>query len=226
MALVQLGGVLGDIRGKVGGSVFQRNNAGLIIRNSPAPINRNTVLQNSKRAITARLQWEWQGLTAQQRKDWEQWTKFYPIAQKNISGRFINGQQSFILTNFYRIIFNKNVLNSPVFSPFTDAQIEGTVTVIGPFLNFVTTAGAIDTYGYIILFITIPVPASLNNAGNRFRMLTFTTGAGGTHNITNAYTDVFGKLPVSGQTLFVKYTVASNDSGILHPFIFDKQTLT
>ena len=62
MALVQTGSVITDIRGKVGGHVFQGNTHGLVLKNKSNPVNKLSTNQTLRRSALSTIQIAWQQL--------------------------------------------------------------------------------------------------------------------------------------------------------------------
>ena len=71
---------------------------------------------------------------------------------------------------------------------------------------------------FIILFITVRMSPAINNPGNRYKLIKFVTTNGVNFTITPEYEDVYGAIPLIGDTVFMKYTNASKLSGLLFPF--------
>lgn len=89
MALVKLGGLISDIRGSVGGTVFSRNKSGAIARQRTTPINPKTILQTAIRAIIALVSQAWRtGTTTAQKAAWAVFAANVPA--KNKLGETIN----------------------------------------------------------------------------------------------------------------------------------------
>lgn len=222
MALIKTSGIISDIRGSIGGTIFQRTSAGLIARNKSTNINKSSSLQNSRRNITTRLQALWMELSNSQRIDWQNFIKYNPIKQKNISGRFINGQQTFLLINYYRIFYNETVLTSPVYFPYVHETVS--IAFSNPIgsLRLTISDGTLNTTSYLILFCSMPVNESLNSVGNRLRMLRYILVPGSSQDISAEYEKIFGFSPGVGDKIFSKWSIADKTTGIVKPFQLEK----
>lgn len=89
MALIKLGGLISDIRGSVGGTVFSRNKSGAIARQRTTPVNPQSVLQTAIRAIVALVSQAWRtGTTTVQKAAWAVFASNVPA--KNKLGESIN----------------------------------------------------------------------------------------------------------------------------------------
>ena len=128
MAVVKTGAAIADIRGKIGGSVFQGSQGGLVLRNNTTPVNPSSQLQVANRSLYFRLQVEWSNILTAQRIQWDQWAQYQNNNQGRFTTSFQSGQVAFIQCNFYRIISNQTILSSPVFAPLDVFADLGSVT--------------------------------------------------------------------------------------------------
>ena len=69
--IAKLGGIITAMAGSLGGTTFQRYRAGLIVRNKPLPIYRNTRAASAARQRTATLNNVWAGFTLTEIADWQ-----------------------------------------------------------------------------------------------------------------------------------------------------------
>lgn len=226
MAKVKLGGVIGDLRGKVGGSAFVKSAGGLILRNVPTPVNPDSLLQSSRKNITAGLQWEWQRLTQAQRDCWVQWTKLNPIAQIRDTDLVINAQQTFIKLNFYRVLYDLAVIKDPVFNTNIIEPLDATLFLSAGNLILSPARTLNDSTELFILLLTFRVAPTINNPGTTFKAIVFEQSPGGNfYNITAEYKAIFGIELVATEQLFMRFTTADKISGKLLTFQQKKVTL-
>lgn len=226
MALIKLSGIISDIQGCIGGTVFQKSSSGLVARNKPTNINKLSSLQVNRRNITSNLQNKWMGLTNTQRNEWQLFSKYHPIGQKNISGRFINGQQTFILINYYRILYSETVLLSPIFQPYIHAPVTISFAWLFDTLRCITSEADLYVSSYLILFCSIPVSLSVYNPRNKLRLMQHILQSGVSQNITTAYENVFGFIPVQNDYIFAKWSIGDKTTGIIQPFQTGKFQIT
>lgn len=225
MARVTYSALLESIRGKVSNAVFQESPAGPILRGRGCFPNSNTLRQNKSRNITANLQAEWIKLTAVQRELWDGYRKYAPTLQRKNSGKFLNGQQAFLKANHNRIEYGLTVLKEPQFNKCDLTPIIVTLRQAGPSLFADFDRVAIPTEEFVMLFVSIPLPASWNNGRSFPKLLKFTTPAAATKDITPEYLALFGKSTVAGDTLFFRFNNADKRSGYQFSFKSDKVTL-
>lgn len=218
MARIQLSSIISDIRGKIKGSIFQRTSGGLIIRSQTTPVNKNSIRQNKTRNFTFILQQEWRLLSTAERQTWLQFTNFNPIQQMNNSKLFINAQQAFIKLNSYRLEYGFNIITSPEFSKCEITPVDVDISLAGVNLFINVNRVMQSQFEFLIIFLTVNLPPTINNPGSTLKLIKFTTTDSDTFNIKNEYIDIFGALPQSGTKVFFKFTNADKFSGLLFPF--------
>lgn len=226
MARIKTSAFINDISGKIGGSVFQRCQSGLILKNTPNLPFTSSMAQNSTNNNMYRCQYEWQNLTICQRQIWNSFANFTKKSQKHSKDIYINGHQLFIQCNFYRHQYGYSTLKEPQFMKGELKLL--TATFILNFGNLIMTTNRSiqSTYEFVILQATTKVSPSLNNPGGRYKSLIYTTVDGAWHNITIPYQDIFGFTPVATNVLFFKYAVANKLTGLIKPFQIKRVTLT
>lgn len=225
MALIIPSAIISEIRGKVGGSVFQRSRSGIILRANTTPVNKNSNLQNTARAVSFNVLQEWTRLTDAQRSSWDRFVQYLPIQQKNIKVLYITGQQAFIKFNSYRLHYSLSILTTPRFNKCALTPITLNVTSNGAVMWAAANRALVSANEFIVLFITVIFPSSVNNPGARYKLVKFVTTDTDQFNITSYYTGLFGRIAQPGETLFIKYTNVSKLSGYPFPFSFKKITL-
>jgi len=225
MALVRFGAIVSSIRGRIGHTVFQETAAGPILRYSQPHPNRNTIRQNTVRAIQAKLQAEWLNLSEDNRNTWEAFVRYNPIHMQRNTRLFINGQQAFLKANHNRLQYGLTVLKSPQFNKCDHTPIDVTLRQAGINLFADFDRNPIPTEEFIIIKVSIPLPITWNNSRGTERVLVFTTTPAVTINLRTEYEALYGKQTQSGDTLFFKFTNADKRSGLFFPFKSKKVTL-
>lgn len=218
MALIKTSSLISDIRGKLGGSVFQQSSAGLIVKSKPNPVNKNSLRQNKTRNITFRIQQEWRLLSIAERNLWLQFTNFNPILQKRSNELFINEQQNFIKFNSYRLEYDIDILKTPQFTKCEILPIDLSVSSTGAVISITADRQLNEDLEFIILFLTIAFIPTINNPGSRFKLIKFITTNDTTFDVTIPYKEIFGSIPQPGQKIFFKFSNADKASGIIFPF--------
>ena len=225
MALFKPSSLISEIRGKIGGNIFQISPAGNIVRSLKTPINRRTIAQTRSRHFTNNVLQKWIELTDSQRKIWDAYTEYNPTQQKRSPGLFISGQQTFIKYNKYRLEYDLPFLITPIFNKCDLTAITLTLTSDGAILTITVDRNPIPADEFIVLSLTVRYRSSINNPGSRYKLINFITTAAASYDITSEYVNIFGRVPQPGETIFMKYTNISKLSGKLFPFKFEKVLL-
>lgn len=225
MAKIRLSGILSDISGKVGGSIFQHSQSGYILRNLSIPVNKKTDAQLLIRNIASRLQYHWINLTQEERDIWDTFTHYNSLKQKNLYGLLLNSHQVFFKVNHYRLLYNYDILVTPQFIKYERKPIDLTLILTAGKLRIISNRELIFKYEFLIIFLTSVKRASINNPGSSHRAIIGDFSEVYQNDITDAYFSVFGMVPEHGQTVFFKFTSASKQSGLLKPFNLKKVTL-
>ena len=81
MAIVRYGSIMTELKGKIGGQVFQGGNTVPIFRNNYAGSNRKRYVSSTENVIMSKLAHEWQLLTNSERLSWTTYpiTLFYDV---------------------------------------------------------------------------------------------------------------------------------------------------
>lgn len=225
MARIKTSAFINDISGKIGGSIFQRCQSGLIMKNSPYLPFASSMLQNSANNNMYRCQYEWQQLTTCQRQIWNSFANYIKKNQKHQKDIFLNGHQLFIQCNFYRFQYGYNVLQEPQFMKGELRVLTATLQVMPGNLILRTSRWTNPSNEFVILQATTRVNETLNNPGSRYKTIIFETISAGGANITVGYQDVFGFIPVANDIIFIKYSLASKINGLIKPFQTKRVTI-
>lgn len=225
MALITPSAIVSDIKGKISGSVFQNSLGGLVMKSGTGRTNRNSINQSLLKSITANVQNGWFALSDAQRSTWSSFAKFVNVQQIKNTGLYVNGQQLFIKSNVIRAFYGLSSLSDPQFSRCITLSVSFTVALSGADL-ILTSSRLVDSdVEFIVCYATFPVRPTINNPGSRYRLLVFSTTTDTTFDISSAYTAVFGRKPIAGETIFVKAFVANLFTGIFTQASINKSTL-
>lgn len=225
MARILPSALVSDIRGKVGGTLFQGSNAGLVAKALNTKASPRSIAQSRLKSVNAYVQGAWRSLSASQRETWKQFAAFVKVAQKNNIQRVISGQQLFIRSNVIRLMYGIALLPVPDFSASIVPQVTFEPVDIGGSL-FLQASRQIDSsLEFVVCFMTFPVNVTINNPGSRYRLIVFTTTTASLFAIDQEYKAVFGRDAVSPDTLFCKAYSAVLASGLFLPASITKTTL-
>ncbi len=225
MAKIKLSGIISDISGKVGGSIFQKSQSGYILRNLSIPVNKKTLAQVNIRNITNNLQQYWLNLSQSQREIWQSFSRYNSLKQKNFSNLLINGHQTFLKLNHYRLLYGYDILITPQFLKCQFTNINLTLELRSNRLVTISDRELSPGTEFLIIFLTLCTKASINNPGSSYRTIIGNFTELYQNDITDAYFNTFSTIPDPGQTVFFKFTNASKLSGLIKPFFHKKVSL-
>lgn len=102
MGLIQLGPIVSNVSGKVGGVVFSRNRGGAYAKTFTVPTQPNTPRQIAARGALALAARRWVStITNAQRETWENYAASTPVINRLGDERFLTGQQFFVRDQSY-----------------------------------------------------------------------------------------------------------------------------
>ena len=159
MAIVRPGNIIVDIRGKVGDTVYSRNNAGPFVRSRIVAPQVPTQLQLDQQALMTALSTAWSGtLTEPQRATWRQYAHQHPRPNRwgNLTAK--TGQNAFVRANayYYRIDQALHFSSAPPAPPlpppaftFTADAAADTITIALPPTTFPAPFAGLRLYAFI-----------------------------------------------------------------------------
>ena len=215
MARIKTSGLITDIRGKVGGSIFQGFKGGISIRSSITPINKLSQIQLRTRQITSELQDAWRDLTAVQRQLWELYTQNILVHQKHNNQKSISGHQFFLKCNHYRVQYGLTPFNEPNIGQAILENATYTIYRTSNKIFIKANRNFTPADEFIVFYITQPLNNSIHNRDSILKLIKLTTTLNDTFDITSYYLELFGSLPNVGDWVLIKSAVASNISGLL-----------
>jgi len=225
MARIQLSGLLSDIAGKVGGSIFQTGQSGHIIRNLTYPCKIRTPAQENIRGISVRLHNSWINLLPVYRKGWQKYALYRKVLQKNSQYKILNGHQLFLKLNHYRLLYGNQILKGPSWSPIPGYLFDLELFLEAGQLKFSSNLSFYFGHFFYIIFLTYPKRASVNNPGSSYRVIIGDFDHPYKNDITDAYYNVYKNYLVPADTGFFKYTLAHRFTGMFRTFTHKKVTL-
>ncbi len=218
MALVLLSGNITAIRGKVGGLSYQNTVAGQVVKHHCPSVNPRTLRQVKSRNIQFSLTQSWTSLTEAQRNNWQGWANYMKTHQMRNTQLFIDDRQSFLKANHNRLEYGIPLLTNPTYNKCKITPIDMNMSLIAGNLTATLNRVAVPASEFIVILASFPIPITWNNPQSTMRLVVFTTVASALQDISAEYTALYGSQPVSGDTIFFKYTNADLASGRILPF--------
>ena len=134
MARVTYGGIITSINGSIGGTTFQKNRAGNIVRLRPIQKATSTLKQGVAHSKFSNLAVEWKKLSMADKILWNDYGVANPKIDKFGNTKILTGYNYFLSLNFWRVQLALSVLTVPppfvIPAPVTDFVVNLTPTQI------------------------------------------------------------------------------------------------
>lgn len=216
MALFTPGPAVGQISGRIGGSVFSHNRGGQYIRNGSIPVNTPSLYRDRVKAILGAMSQVWNTLSEEQRAAWNEFAT--SRTWKNRLGRSIslNGQQTFIQLSARITDVGGTVANLPpvTAAPFPIGNVTFTSDIGAGDFSLAWTSGALGANDRLYLRGCVVGSQSITNVKNLFRNFYISAPAATTPEDIQADAIArFGTLQV-GQTFWLEYRTVDEVTGL------------
>jgi hypothetical protein len=216
MARAQLGAILSDLRGKVGGGIFQRSAQGLTLRTATTPINAQSATQQSNRAQMFSLQQSWGALSEDTRTSWEAWASYQGITIGTYVTAATSGQLAYIQVNRYRLATGLAVLSSPVFTPYSQPSPTLSLRLVTAVFTLRLTGMQDEDLYRPILQLSNRLPPARNARPNNVALMVPFVSEGATDwTITAPFLAAYGAQAPVGARLWYSLMVQQVDNGAL-----------
>jgi len=215
MAKVIFSAIISQLVGKLDKAVFQRGNAGSIVRQLVIPFNPRSTAQTAARARITTFSKAWAGLSDAQRIAWDVAAGGGSWGLTDTLGNAFNpsGEQLYVGLNCSLSQIGESAISSPP-SHATFASLSlGTITAAAgtPTLTIAYT-GTLGGSETLVVYATPQLsPGIMSPSASLFREID-TFNAASPLNALSAYTAKFGTL-VAGQKVHIRLEVVSQTSG-------------
>lgn len=219
MARIQLSGLVNNIVGKLGGSVFQKNQGGLVMRRQGGKIDSNSLRSNAKKVSIAAIQGDWAALTQAQRNLWSTYAIYLNKKQKKNPNLLINGHQLFINVNSIRYdlqadnaLFQPYLLSSPTLAPLPQPINVTSIDRNGVALELNLDRAIVAASEVLIAFLSRPIKPTQQSAYIKTILMKAPTNNGTVFDCNAYYSSVYGRTPEVGEDVFCKVAIYSTVS--------------
>lgn len=233
MAIIKLSALAVDIIGRLGGTVFQRNSAGLSMRAQPG-IKRSAVVQQQlNKGNMTTVQAAYRSLSVADLTLWTNYAIFLNKKQKKNILKSLSGQAIFIYQNQLRSIASAFVSGiTPVIIETPTIQIDpGIITVVSVVRNFddlsILLDRAIDTdVEFLMIKMSRPLTASQQSSYNKMVLIPYIEDSSEEQVITVGYTTIYGRIPTAGEFVNVQITLGLKESNGFSPLYQQRLEVT
>ena len=213
MARVKLSPILTDVSGKLGGSVFQKNQSGLGMKSLTHNINPNSIAQGNIKNFTFYLQQQWKSISIEDRKVWSDFIKYKNITQMKNPNKLISNMQYFIKCNIARLFYGYSLLLLPSFTACGQSNIEGSLYISSGRLLCQTSRAFVTANEFLSISVSYPISPGINYPSGNLRLLNYSVVDTSTIDITDDYIGVFGQLPPANSYVFMMLTTHNKANG-------------
>lgn len=226
MAVVKLGALVSDIRGKLGGHIFSKNKSGLYLSTKYKPKQTKSARQSEIRNFYRIVAQLWRNLTEEQRQDWnvqqanfkfvDRWggsrvySGFWLFMQLNLN--LVNSDQNFVFDVPSLIVSEKDFRIE-----FIQYKLDNTLIAFGQ---------SMGGLGNMVLKCTKPLALGVQPAKDDYKTVYITGGFTpfGT-DITQEYNQLFGSVNRDAQQwAYIKNVFSNGVSITTPPVLIDIET--
>lgn len=216
MALIQLGPLVANIAGSVGGATFQRGAAGVQVHTRAIPSRRSNALLSRRRSTVSANAVGWRNLTAAERTTWsfeagkQVWTNRFGSP---ISGK---GYWLYARCNTYAAIAGLARISSATAIPVWPA-LDSTIlqiTVPSVLRLVLAPAAALPAGMTLLVFGSPQISAGRASRPSSFRFIqSFSSAAASPLNIRTAYLQQFGPSLLANRIIWLRLVLVDHAGG-------------
>lgn len=218
MARIQLGALITDIRGKLGGHVFKQNNGGLTIQTKAGKgqnFNGNPVAKKNKAELIDAIAKGWRALNDTDKLAFDSYSELLngeAAAKKNkidVKKGFgiasIRGYSGYSFTWSYNAIFGETIPSSFLIQPIAIDKFPGaTIETNGTVLRVVNPNSYTQAFKLVVRASKPLTGNTKTNLSKSTTLLKQFPNALVNLDITQEYLNAFGQLPTAGQFVIVE----------------------
>lgn len=221
MAKVRPGGLLGQLSGKVGSTVYSHNRYGSYIRALVKPVVSQTVYALAQKGHFAEASQLWRTLTEEQQIAWREWAQSNQITDRVGVKQSLDGHAAFVMLNARILSASGTPIDIPPVSAAPEA-VTATFTYDIGAGDFEGTIGADPGAGNLFVYWAAVVSSEgINYAKNRLKLIDRVTYVNpGTFDMTAGIEARFGTLQ-EGQKVIIQYAVYDASTGLYSGFNTD-----
>ena len=222
MGLVKFGGGVAGISGKIGGTVYSRNQAGAYARNWAKPVNPSSGAQTNVRTQFSGASAGYALLTTAQVNSWAGYAASLTRVNRQGANYTPSGRQMYMecAQNLAQLALPalanpsawSNVPTLTAIGAITHTVVASNFTVLSMLsATVVIPSGGV---GWVIIEATPPHKASIRNVNNQYRQVFAALVSAAPFNFFAGYSAVFGTAATAGQIVNLRIRVIDNLSGL------------
>ena len=228
MALVQFGGGVSAMAGRVGGTVFSRNKGGAYARNWAKPTNEPTAIQTTRRAAFASLSAMWSALPEGSREVWAGDAGGMTLKNRLGDDYIPSGRQYFMSVNQNLQLTSQTLIDlpptgsvPPIIDDLATLVAEETANVLASFTLELTDW---TTDSILIVQAAPPQTGGKNNLILLYRQI-LSIAADASIDLTAAYDAVFGDFFPDAGIIRLRIRAVGFETGLSSPWLIVQGTI-
>jgi len=221
VARVEFSSVVTSIRGKVGGSVFQRNRSGYSLKNKSNNVDSASVKQIASRVYMSQVHAAWRSMSENERNAWDIFANFKPVRNRNNSNVNLTGYQLFLKYNLIRLQAGYTILTTITYSQITNLAVDMSFLVASPavFVAFLTLDFS-DDYG-CLLMTSAPRSSNYPLKAKSYKVLIPDAIDENALYLSDVFVKTYGKIPTNPSWLSYKLTIFDIAQPVIREGFFD-----
>jgi hypothetical protein len=214
MAKIQLGGIISDITGSIGGTTFQRGNGVYVARKKSIPRKFNSSLQQLTLKYLSTINAAWNDLSVEELHAFDGWAAMLQIYKHKQFKHILSGIELFRQINFYRAANNLALITSAPMSYYNaePANLSDIISGADLIVEFDRVIDSTNETAYI--FLSSPVSNKSRQPGNKLRLMSAAQTSVTQFTVTESYTNAFGNLITPGSYIWIKFCIADKINGL------------
>ena len=222
MARIKFNPIISDISGSVGNATFQRSLGGTILKTKSFVKPKNTIFQVFQQNNMILVQQAWTDLTADEQALWNNFAIYKPVKTFYNKSKTLSGFNLFLKYNLIRLTCGLAILDAPVFSIFTDGLVDPIIDINGVNLYLNWQESFNPSVRWFLFKISDIVNSSVLNIGSKVRVFKIPPSTESSYNIAALFLQFYGKFPVDGDIVYIKYIIFDTTTPIMFPEVSKK----
>jgi len=220
MAKVQYGALVTELKGKIGGTVFQSGRYGFQARNKPVPIKTASTSQSDVRSAILSVSKAWKTLSAAQRLAFDAIAPSWPAVDAFGNPILLTGYNVFCKTNFWNWLLT-GAINSTASLPaalWQPSSLTLDIAVGTSTFDLYFSPSPISANSNALIYLSSQVSAGRSVPPANMSAITFfSAGTVTPMDLSSLYSTHKGTFPTEGNRIFVGVQVISSVNGTAGP---------
>jgi hypothetical protein len=223
MAKIQYGALVTELKGKIGGTVFQSGRYGFQVRNKPTPIRTASRTQSAVRSTILTISKAWRDLTEPQRLAYDAIAPSWPAVDAFGNPMLLTGYNVFCKTNFWSwslsgLINPTASLPAALWQPST---ISLSVAAGAATFDLSFSPSPIDNSSGAVIYLSGQVSAGRSTPPSNMRaMEVYPVATVSPIDLSLLYAAKSGTFPTAGNRVFVGVQAVSTVNGTAGPIAY------